>query len=87
MPKIETFGGAVTVTSSTGSEDVCSFLDDASVAGKKGCTANATEEEANSKDGKGGSGGSGDDEGSAATYKLSSAAIGLAVVAGFAQLL
>lgn len=89
MPKIETFGGAVTVQSSTGSDKVCSFLENASVAGKKACDVEKAEDEANSGDGKGGgkSGSGGDDEGSAATYKLSSAAIGLAVVAGFAQLL
>lgn len=88
MPKIEDFGGAVTVTASTGSDKVCGFLENASVAGKKSCENNATEDEANSKDGKGGNGSSDDDdEGSAATYKLSSAAIGLAVVASLAQLL
>ena len=88
MPKIEDFGGAVEVKSSTGSEKVCSFLDNASVAGKKECDSEKSEDQANSGDGSGGNGSSDDDdEGSAATYKLSSSAIGLAVVAGVAQLL
>ncbi len=88
LPKVKSFGGAVTVKSSSDSKTVCDFLDNAKVAGSKSCKANVTEEDANSKDGKGSSGSSTKDgDSGAATYKLSTAAIGLTFIAAVAQLL
>lgn len=90
LPKVKSYGGAVTVKSSANisDDDFCSFLDNAKVAGKKSCEANLDEKDANSKDGKGGDKkGSDDGDSGAATFQLSTAAMGLTFFAAVAQLL
>lgn len=90
LPKVKSYGGAVTAKSSANisDDDFCSFLDNAKVAGKKSCEANLDEKDANSKDGKGGGKkGSDDGDSGAATFQLSTAAMGLTFLAAAAQLL
>ncbi|KAG5999999.1 hypothetical protein E4U43_001736 [Claviceps pusilla] len=91
IPKLDDISGSVTVTSTTDISEFCGFFDGLKtkglIRGKESCTSN------NAKANEGGSGGTsggkktGDDDSAAMSLGVSSAMLGLAVIAGLAQLL
>ncbi|KAG6004864.1 hypothetical protein E4U54_000453 [Claviceps lovelessii] len=91
IPKLDDISGSVTVTSTTDISEFCGFFDGLKtkglIRGKESCTSN------NAKANEGGSGGTSggkktsDDDSAAMSLGVSSAMLGLAVVAGLAQLL
>ncbi|KAG5985349.1 hypothetical protein E4U55_004573 [Claviceps digitariae] len=91
IPKLDDISGSVTVTSTTDISEFCGFFDGLKqkglIRGKESCTSN------NTKANEGGSGGtsggkkSSDDDSAAMSVGVSSVVLGLALIAGFAQLL
>ncbi|KAG5951588.1 hypothetical protein E4U53_002723 [Claviceps sorghi] len=92
IPKLDDISGSVTVTSTTDISEFCGFFDGLKtkglIRGKESCTSN------NTKANEGGSGGTsgskksgGDDDSAAMSLGVSTVMLGLAFIAGFAQLL
>ncbi|KAG6008983.1 hypothetical protein E4U21_003535 [Claviceps maximensis] len=91
IPKLDDISGSVTVTSTTDISEFCGFFDGLKtkglIRGKESCTSNNTKANEGGSGGTSGSKKSGDDDSAAMSLGVSSVILGLAVIAGFAQLL
>lgn len=93
LPKLNDVSGSVNVSSTTDIKDFCGFFDDAkddgSIRGEEKCTSNNKEaNEGGAEGGENADGSSGDNaEDAAGIISVNSALLGLAAIAGLAQLL
>lgn len=91
MPELRDVKGSVTVSSTTDISDFCDFFDKAKdddrIQGKEECTSKNSNALEGGKGGEESDGKDKDEESAAGNISVSSAVLGLALIAGIAQLL